>query len=113
MRRKSCTCGIGLQTLAVADACAVPGSRRGAGSRLPEHDSVRPGDAALRNDVVATDHFQAIDVIVGGIAAGPFGMRMTLANVATLLASALAGFIGYGLLKRDSRALVAVVSTGS
>lgn len=43
-------------------------------------------------------------LLLCSMAASPFGMRMTLANLATLLASVLAGFIGYGLLKRDSRA---------
>jgi hypothetical protein len=38
------------------------------------------------------------------LTAGPFGLRMSLVNLVALLASALSGFIGYGLLKRDTRA---------
>lgn len=38
------------------------------------------------------------------LTAGPFGLRMSLVNLVALLASALSGFIGYGLLKRDPRA---------
>lgn len=38
------------------------------------------------------------------LTAGPFGLRLSLVNLVALLASALSGFIGYGLLKRDTRA---------
>jgi signal transduction histidine kinase len=38
------------------------------------------------------------------LTAGPFGLRMSLVNLVALLASALSGLIGYGLLKRDPRA---------
>jgi signal transduction histidine kinase len=35
---------------------------------------------------------------------GPFSFRMSLVDLVALLASALSGFIGYGLLQRDPRA---------
>jgi hypothetical protein len=38
------------------------------------------------------------------VTTGPFGLRMSMVNLVALLASALSGFIGYGLLKRDPRA---------
>jgi signal transduction histidine kinase len=38
------------------------------------------------------------------LTAGPFGLRMSLVNLVALLATALSGLIGYGLLKRDTRA---------